>query len=170
MAWNADGTRMPYAMHSEYLNRLFLNDELARGKYQVDERSVSLSALRAPIFAVGTEKDHVAPWKSVHKIHLLTNSEITFILTSGGHNAGIVSEPGHPRRYFHMLTRKEDGLSFSPDEWLDHAARQQGSWWSAWGEWLNDRSSPPIAPPPMGAPDKGYAPITDAPGTYILEK
>jgi len=31
MAWNADGTRMPWRMHSEYLERLYLKNELARG-------------------------------------------------------------------------------------------------------------------------------------------
>lgn len=170
MAWNADGTRMPYAMHSEYLNRLFLNDELARGKFMVNDRSISLTAINAPIFAVGTEKDHVAPWKSVHKIHLLTDTEITFTLTSGGHNAGIVSEPGRPRRRYHVLTREKDGLSLAPDEWLDRAALKQGSWWPEWGVWLDERSGKPVAPPPLGAPEKGYAPITDAPGAYVLEK
>src|SRR3546814_3902936 len=91
MAWNADATRMPYRMHSEYLNRLFLNDDLAEGKYKVDDRTITLSAIDIPMFVVGTERDHVAPWHSVHKIHLLTGAEITFALTSGGHNAGIVS-------------------------------------------------------------------------------
>jgi acyl dehydratase len=111
MAWNADGTRMPYAMHSEYLRRLFLNDDLAEGKFKVDDRTIALSAIRAPMFVVGTERDHVAPWRSVHKIHLLTGTEITFVLTSGGHNAGIVSEPGRKGRRYHVLTREQDGQS-----------------------------------------------------------
>src|SRR3546814_1319963 len=83
MAWNADATRMPYRMHSEYLNRLFLNDDLAEGKYKVDDRTITLSAIDIPMFVVGTERDHAAPWHSVHKIHLLTGAEITFALTSG---------------------------------------------------------------------------------------
>src|SRR3546814_8281953 len=87
-------------MHSEYLNRLFLNDDLAEGKYKVDDRTITLSAIDIPMFVVGTERDHVAPWHSVHKIHLLTGAEITFALTSGGHNAGIVSEPGHKGRSY----------------------------------------------------------------------
>src|SRR3546814_1216518 len=105
MAWNADATRMPYRMHSEYLNRLFLNDDLAEGKYKVDDRTITLSAIDIPMFVVGTERDHVAPWHSVHKIHLLTGAEITFALTSGGHNAGIVSEPGHKGHSYRVMTR-----------------------------------------------------------------
>ena len=169
MAWNADGTRMPYAMHSQYLRRLFLDDDLAEGKYKVDDKTISLSAIRKPLFVVGTERDHVAPWHSVHKIHLLSGAEITFVLTSGGHNAGIVSEPGHRGRRYHVLTRETDGPAYDADEWLTHAASKDGSWWLEWGSWLDQRSGDPVAPPPMGNTDKGYAPIGNAPGHYVLE-
>ena len=169
LAWNADATRMPYAMHSQYLRTLFLGDDLAEGRYCVDGHPISLSALRKPIFVVGTERDHVAPWRSVHKIHWLTSAEITFALTTGGHNAGIVSEPGHPRRSYRLLTRPADGPALDPSEWLTRAARSGGSWWEAWGLWLADRSSARVPPPPMGAPDKGFATLADAPGRFVLE-
>lgn len=170
MAWNADGTRMPYAMHSEYLRTLFLNDDLAEGKYKVDGRTVTMAAIRSPLFVVGTERDHVAPWTSVHKIHLLTGAEITYVLTSGGHNAGIVSEPGHRNRRYEVLTRSLDGPSWDPAEWREAAEKKQGSWWVEWGRWLDARSGDPVAPPPMGAPASGYLVLADAPGLYVLEK
>ena len=99
-AWNADATRMPYRMHSEYLRQLFLNDGSRRRPLQGrgSQPIVFLTDIRAPIFAVGTERDHVAPWRSAFKVHLLTDTDVTFLLTTGGHNAGIVSEPGHGRR------------------------------------------------------------------------
>jgi hypothetical protein len=121
MAWNADGTRMPYAMHSEYLRRLFLHNDLAEGRFLADGRAIALSSIRQPLFVVGTETDHVAPWHSVHKIHMLTSAAITFVLTSGGHNAGIVSEPGHKHRHYHMLERREGQAALSPDDWLTQA-------------------------------------------------
>jgi len=170
MAWNADGTRMPYRMHSDYLRQLFLGNDLADGRYRVGGSPITLSALRQPMFVVGTETDHVAPWRSVHKIHMLSDAEIRFVLTNGGHNAGIVSEPGHNRRHFRIATRAEDAPAIGPDEWLTQAEERGGSWWIAWGEWLDAHSGEAGPPPPMGAPDKGYAPVADAPGLYVRER
>ncbi len=114
MAWNADGTRMPCRMHSEYLRQLYLNNALARGEFKADGRRVDLAAIRLPMFVVGTETDHVAPWKSVYKARGLTRSaDYTFLLTSGGHNAGIVSGPVHPRRRHRVRTWLNDSESLS---------------------------------------------------------
>ena len=170
MAWNADGTRMPYKMHTEYLRHMFLQNELATGHYEVDGHPVTLSAVRQPFFVVGTEHDHVAPWRSVYKLHGLTEAEITFVLTKGGHNAGIISEPGHPRRYFHQATRASCAPEVDPDSWLQASAYHEGSWWTGWAAWLEAHSGKPVAPPPMGAPEAGYAPLCAAPGTYVLER
>jgi len=171
MAWNADSTRMPYRMHAEYLRRLYLDNELASGRFLVDGHPAALQNIRVPIFAVGTERDHVAPWRSVHKIHLLTDVDVTFVLTSGGHNAGIVSEPGRAHRRFHVATRHHGDTWSGPDEWMAAAEVREGSWWTAWLEWLAAGSAAGQVPPPaMGAPARGYAPLADAPGTYVLQR
>jgi len=171
MAWNADQTRMPYHMHSEYLRKLFLNNDLAEGRYEVDGHPVTVSDIRAPLFAVSTERDHIAPWRSVYKIHLLADTdEVTFVLTSGGHNAGIVSEPGHPRRRFRIATRREGEMYIDPERWVEETPPQDGSWWPALQVWLAERSSGRVAPPPMGAAERGLEPLCDAPGTYVLER
>ena len=168
IAWNADATRMPARMHTEYLRRLFLNDDLSEGRYPVRGKPVFLGDIKLPVFMVGTVTDHVAPWRSVHKLHYLSPAEITFVLTSGGHNAGIVSPPNHPRRHYQMLVRPEGGGYVPPDEWLDLAPDTQGSWWLAWAEWLDARSGEPVEPPRIGA--GAYPPVADAPGQYVLEK
>ncbi|MDR7259589.1 polyhydroxyalkanoate synthase [Sphingomonas sp. BE270] len=170
MAWNADGTRMPYAMHSEYLRTLFLDDDLAEGRFKVEGRTITLSSLRQQIFVVGTDRDHVAPWRSVHKLHWLSSAEIRFVLASGGHNAGIVSEPGHRHRSYHVATRVLDGPALDPDDWLDQAEAHEGSWWPEWAAWLGDHSGRPQAPPPMGNAEKSLTPLCDAPGQYVLER
>ncbi len=168
MAWNSDTTRMPYRMHAQYLRQLFLHNDLAAGRFHVDDRPIVLSDIRTPIFMVSTTKDHVAPWRSVYKAHLLVDTELTFVLTTGGHNAGIVSEPGHPRRSYQMRVAQDQEIYMSPDDWLAGTPTQQGSWWPAWQEWLAQRSGRRVNPPAMGAPESGYLPRGDAPGEYVL--
>jgi polyhydroxyalkanoate synthase len=169
-AWNADTTRMPYRMHSEYLRKLFLDNDLAEGRYRVDGRATALSDIRAPIFAVGTERDHVAPWPSVYKIHLLTDVEVTFLLTTGGHNAGIVSAPGRDDRSYQLMTRRADETYLEPPAWKARAPRHVGSWWPEWTRWLEQRSGAAGPPVRMGAPNEGYTVLSDAPGGYVLQR
>lgn len=164
MAWNADATRMPYRMHSEYLHRLFLENDLAEGAYLIDGVPVALTDIRAPIFAVGTLTDHVAPWRSAYKIHLLTDTEVTFLLTNGGHNAGVVSPPGKANRRYQVSTRSHHAAYIDPETWLSSMPVHEGSWWPAWEHWLAARAGDMVAPPAMGTA------LCDAPGSYVLEK
>jgi polyhydroxyalkanoate synthase subunit PhaC len=169
MAWNADATRMPYRMHADYLRKLFLNNDLAEGRFQVDGRPVAVSDIRVPIFAVGTERDHVAPWRSTFKIHLLADTDVTFLLTTGGHNAGIVADPSRAGGSFQVLTRSAVGHYLDPDTWIKIAPRFEGSWWPEWTRWLVSHSGELTKPPTAGAPARGYPALCDAPGTYVLQ-
>jgi polyhydroxyalkanoate synthase len=168
MAWNADGTRMPHRMHSEYLRRLFLNNDLAESRYQVDDRPVSLRDIRVPIFAVSTISDHVAPWRSVYKIQMLTEADVTFVLSNGGHNAGIVSPPGNTSRHHQIATHAKQDNYIDPDAWQSNAVHHEGSWWPCWQNWLVRHSGEQGEPPGLGWPKAGYKPLGDAPGTYVL--
>ena len=170
MAWNADGTRLPCRMHSEYLRTTFLRNDLFEGRYVAGGRPVTLSDIRAPVFIVATERDHVAPWRSVYKLNLVTESELTFLLASGGHNAGIISEPGHSHRSFRCHTRPGGAPYRDPDRWVAETAAQEGSWWPTWEKWLTKRSSGRGSPPPMGSPDHRYRPLARAPGGYVLQR
>ena len=170
MAWNADATRMPARMHSEYLRKLFLDNDLAEGRYLVDGKAIAVSDIRTPIFAVGTEDDHVAPWQSVYKMHLFADTDLTFVLTSGGHNAGIVSEPGHAHRHYRIADTAADAAYRDPGEWLADNAVEDGSWWVDFASWLAARSSAAVKPPSMGAASGKYAALCDAPGTYVMQR
>jgi polyhydroxyalkanoate synthase len=170
MAWNADPTRMPYRMHSEYLRRLYLGNELAGGQYQVGRRPVTLKNVTTPIFAVATTTDHIAPWQSVYKLHLLTDADVTFVLTTGGHNAGIVSEPSRKRRRFQVTTTRGHEPYIAPEQWLQQAPVTQGSWWPAWADWLAAQSGAKAAPPLMGSPVAGLPALEDAPGSYVRQR
>jgi polyhydroxyalkanoate synthase len=171
LAWNSDQTRMPARMHGEYLRGLFLENRLTAGRFAVDGRVIALSDINAPIFAVGTLKDHIAPWRSVYKISLFSDTDVTFVLTARGHNVGIVSPPGDDGRHYQIMTRRHEDRYLDPDSWAALAPRLEGSWWPSWAEWLAQAGSAgQVAPPPMGAPDRGLPPIEDAPGTYVLMK
>ncbi|MGD8636307.1 MAG: alpha/beta fold hydrolase [Gammaproteobacteria bacterium] len=171
MAWNADQTRMPYRMHSEYLRSLLLNNELATGRYYVDEKPIAINDIRIPIFSVASVTDHVAPWKSVYRINLLANSqEVTFLLTTGGHNAGIVSEPGHRGRSFKIATRRGGREYVDPETWQEQTPSVRGSWWPTWQNWLAEHSGNPTELPGLGAAEAGYPPLDDAPGTYVFQR
>jgi len=163
MSWNADATRMPYRMHSEYLRQLFLNNDLAEGRYHVNGKPIALSDLRKPMFVVGTLRDHVAPWQSVHKIHFLADASTTFVLANGGHNAGIVAPPDEADHSYQVMTKKAHDPYVGPDEWIKLAPSHEGSWWGEWVKFLAEHSGPPVAPP---GTDKS---LPDAPGSYVLQ-
>jgi polyhydroxyalkanoate synthase len=164
MAWSADTTRMPYRMHSEYLSKLFLHNDLAEGRYCVEGAPVALSDIEQPTFVIGTERDHVSPWRSVYHLHLLTHNPLTFVLTSGGHNAGIVSEPGHVGRHYRSAARAKGAAYRSPETFLAEAQPVEGSWWPIWSQWLHAQSSGEAEARCVGDG------IIDAPGTYVMER
>lgn len=163
MSWNADQTRLPARMHSEYLTSLFLNNALASGQYRFAGATVALMDINAPMMVVGTTRDHVSPWKSVYKIHLQTDTHVTFVLAAGGHNAGIVSEPGRPRRSYQIASVEDGSGWIDPDDWVAQTPVVQGSWWEAMDQWITARSSTPIKAKPI-APEHV---VCDAPGAYV---
>jgi len=167
MAWNADATRLPYRMHSEYLRKLFLHNEFAEGHYLVEGKPVVLSDIHAPMFVVGTVRDHVAPWRSVYKIHYQVDADVTFLLASGGHNAGIVAPPGEEGHSYQVKNKGEDAPYIGPDEWLKSAPRTEGSWWREWTRWLTAKSGEPCEPPRMGIGSSDGSSLPDAPGDYV---
>ncbi len=170
MAWNADATRLPYRMHSEYLRRLFLNNDLAEGRYVAGGRPVVLADIQVPVFAVGTVHDHVAPWRSVYKIHHLVEAAVTFVLASGGHNAGIVAQVDRPGPFHQFMTKPAGDHHLDPDTWLATAPRIDGSWWTTYAAWLASQSGDPVGLPPLGNVAAGYGILCDAPGTDVLEE
>jgi polyhydroxyalkanoate synthase len=150
---------------------LFLDNSFAHGSYRVDGRAAALKDIRTPIFALGAERDHIAPWRSVYKIELFASADTTFVLTGGGHNTSVVSPPGKPGAYYRMSVSQACGDYVDPDLWLAAAAKQEGSWWPAWVEWLDAHSSTDrVAPPPVGDPNSALPALGPAPGLYVLER
>ncbi|MCU0885977.1 MAG: alpha/beta fold hydrolase [Beijerinckiaceae bacterium] len=171
MAWSLDTTRMPARMHAEYLRSLYLNNDLAEGRFNVGGQTVALQDIRVPIFVLGTEWDHIAPWRAVYKVHLSLDTDLTFALTNGGHNQGVVAPPGTPGRRFRLGHRSTQDRHLDADTWLAQHEPVDGSWWTGWTDWLQSHSpGPRIVPPPMGDAAAGYPPLTDGPGDYVRAK
>ncbi len=165
LVWNGDTTRMPARMHSEYLRGLFLENRLSAGRFAVEGRVIALKDIDLPMFVIATEQDHIAPWRSVYKTRLFTDCDLTFLLTKGGHNGGILSEPGHRGRHYRISHRESGALYVGPDRWLPDTSPVPGSWWPAYAAWLARQSGRKTKPPAMGTKRNDL--LDDAPGTYV---
>ena len=157
LAWNADGTNLPAAMHSQFLRACYLENSLARGDLELDGTRIDLSRVAAPLYVLGCERDHIAPWRTAYRTTQLVGGERRFVLASSGHIAGMVSPPGSPKAYYWS----RDEMTADADEWLRGAARTDGSWWEDWSSWAAERAGERVAPPnlPDGDP---------APGRYVF--
>jgi polyhydroxyalkanoate synthase subunit PhaC len=162
--WNADGTRMTRAAHSFYLRNTYLENNLIKpNKIVLKGVPINLGHIHEDIYAVGTEQDHIVPWKSAWRITQLAGGNVRFVLGGSGHIAGIISPPSKGRGYW-----VNDKPVKNAEQWLESAEQHTGSWWADWLEWLKPRSGEQVAPPSLG--DAAHPPITPAPGTYVLEK
>ena len=164
--WVNDTTRMPARMHSEYLRGIFLENRISAGRFAVDGKVIALKDISGPVFVIGTETDHIAPWRSVYKTALFTDCDLHFLLTKGGHNSGILSEPGHRGRHYRIGHRPALALYRDPDTWLAAHDPVPGSWWPEWSKWLARQSSGTV-PARQPGTDPNYPSIATAPGAYI---
>lgn len=172
-AWNADATRLPARMHSEYLRKLYLHNDLAEGRYRYGGEPVDLGEVRVPMFVVATERDHVSPWKSVYKLLRLVHAPVDMVLTSGGHNVGIVNPPAgpaaHPEASYRRAATAPRKAPADPEAWLQRAQAVRGSWWPAWHEWLRRHSGGPVKGRAVSGLVENGQPVR-APGTYVFQQ
>ncbi|MES2482907.1 MAG: alpha/beta fold hydrolase [Pseudomonadota bacterium] len=172
-AWNADATRMPARMHSEYLRRLYLNNDLAEGRYRAFGEVVNLHDIRTPMFLLATERDHVSPWQSVYKLLRLASAPATFVLCSGGHNVGIVNPPDGPaasaQASYRVARFRPRAAPADPQPAMQVIPAEPGSWWPVWQQWLHKHSSGLVdAPMPAGL-KVGGKPL-EAPGEFVHQR
>jgi polyhydroxyalkanoate synthase len=161
--WNADGTRMARAAHSFYIRHTYLENNLIKPNHvSLKGVPIDLGQIRQDIYAVGTEQDHIVPWRSAWRITRLASGKSRFVVGGSGHIAGVINPPTRGRGYW-----LNSNAAASADAWMEGATRHEGSWWSDWLEWLRPRSGKQVAPPSMGS--AAHPPRTPAPGTYVLE-
>ncbi|HVC42141.1 MAG TPA: alpha/beta fold hydrolase [Candidatus Saccharimonadales bacterium] len=164
LAWNGDSTNMPATMHTQYLRACYVDNLLIRpGAFQIAGTPIDLGKIRQPMYVLGAEADHIAPWKGTYLTTQHVGGEVRYTLTSSGHVAGIVNPPGNPKAAF--WTRPHADRGVDAQAWRDGAERVNGSWWDDWVDWAAARSGELVAPPrvPPGDPAPGsYARGEDA--------
>jgi polyhydroxyalkanoate synthase subunit PhaC len=163
LSWNADSTRMPAAMHAFYLRNFYVENKLATGALEVGGRVIDLSAIKAPTYVVSAINDHIVPWESSYKTTGLVSGPVRFVLSSGGHIAGIVNPPG-PKAWYQVAEGEQAPPSAAA--WRSGAERRSGSWWEDWARWSDEHSGPLQDPPAMGSTT--HPVLGDGPGTYVL--
>jgi polyhydroxyalkanoate synthase len=170
MAWNTDLTRVPAKLHYECMKSMFVRNEIAEDKFEINGSTIHLSQMKMPLFFVATTTDHVAPWQSVYKIHRLAPyADLCFCLTTGGHNAGIVCGPDNPKRSYRLSQRQAGDPFKHPDNFLKDEVELSGSWWPAWSNWLTTQSSGECAARKIGGTGKNkLEALCDAPGEYVF--
>jgi polyhydroxyalkanoate synthase len=161
LAWNADSTRMPAAMHAFYLRNFYVENRLAQDTLQLGGEQIHLGNIKQDCYIVGAENDHIVPWRSAYATAGLVSGPVRFVLTSGGHIAGIVNPPGPKGQYL-----VGDGTAATPQEWHDHADQRTGSWWEDWADWSRTKAGELIDPPPTGS--ETYPVLEPGPGKYVL--
>jgi polyhydroxyalkanoate synthase subunit PhaC len=157
---------MTRAAHSWYLRNTYGENNLVKpGRIKLKDEGVDLGRITLDSYSVGAEKDHIVPWDAAWRITQLFGGDVRFVLASSGHIAGIINPPGGKGAHW---TREKPKAAGSAKQWLEEAARHDGSWWPDWTAWLAARSGKKGAPPAMGSGD--HPPLEDAPGSYVLEK
>ncbi|MSO54474.1 MAG: class I poly(R)-hydroxyalkanoic acid synthase [Rhodospirillales bacterium] len=161
--WNADSTRMPAAMHSFYLRKMYLENKLiVPNALTVAGVPIDLRKIKIPAYVLATKDDHIAPWKSTYAATRTYTGPVNFVLAASGHIAGVINPP-ETNKYSHWINPKNPP---NPDDWLAGATEHTGSWWPDWAKWLAKnagKNDVEALVPGKG----GLKVIEDAPGSYV---
>jgi polyhydroxyalkanoate synthase len=164
LAWNADGTNLPAALHSQFLD-IFRSNTLAEGHLEVLGTPIDLGKITVPVFVTGALNDHLTPWTGCYRTTELVGGPSTYVLSNAGHIASLVNPPGNPKASYFIGGDPSHG----PEHWRATAERRQGTWWEAWADWLLERSGDERAAPVTGG-NAHHPPLEPAPGSYVLDR
>ncbi|MGI9335359.1 MAG: PHA/PHB synthase family protein [Gammaproteobacteria bacterium] len=160
--WNSDSTRMPSAMHSFYLRRMYQENLLCkRNGLTLDGVKIDVRKNKTPTYIVSTKEDHIAPWGSTYAATQLYTGPVRFVLGASGHIAGVINPPS-ANKYGYWTG---DELPEDPQTWFEGAEAHEGSWWTDWAGWVKRYNGAKVA---ARIPGDGDLPVLeDAPGSYV---
>lgn len=161
--WNSDSTRMPAAMHSFYLRKMYQENKLREpGGIELLGEAIDLRNITIPTFILSTREDHIAPWEATYRATALYQGTNKFVLAGSGHIAGVINPPGDKIKYGYWINTKQPD---APDEWLANAKEHAGSWWPEWQKWISRKAGAKVEARIPG--EGGLKPLEDAPGSYV---
>jgi polyhydroxyalkanoate synthase len=160
LAWNADSTNLPGKAHAQFLREMYVDNSLARDRMKIMGERLLVSEISTDTYIVAGADDHIVPWPVAYRSTQLVKGPVRFVMTSGGHIAGIVCPP-HPKA--RMWTNDE--LPSDPEAWRAGATEHAASWWSDWAGWIGDRAGALREPPTTGSAT--YPVLGEAPGSYV---
>ncbi|WP_166299550.1 alpha/beta fold hydrolase [Bradyrhizobium sp. 2S1] len=162
--WNADTTRLPAALHGDYLDLYFSNPFVNAGRLTLNDKTIDMSKVKADSYVVAGMTDHITPWKGVYKTAQIMGEGTTFVLSSSGHLQSLINPPSNPKASFLIGPISTD----KPDAFMASAEKRKGSWWLDWRDWLQPRSGDEVnAPAVLGS--TRYPTLAAAPGTYVFD-
>jgi polyhydroxyalkanoate synthase len=162
LSWNNDSTRMPVAMHSQYLRACYLHNSIVKPNvFVIGDTPIDLGKVTTPLYVLGAENDHIAPWRATYQTTQYVSGPSKYVLTNSGHIAGIVNPPGGKKTWHY--TKPQALRGESADAWLETADRHNGSWWEDWAPWAEAHGG--TMREPYALPDGERAP-----GLYVLNE
>ncbi|SED81414.1 alpha/beta fold hydrolase [Bradyrhizobium erythrophlei] len=162
--WNADTTRLPAALHGDYLDLYFSNPFVNAGKLTLNDKTIDMSKVKADSYVVAGVTDHITPWKGVYKTAQIMGEGTTFVLSNSGHLQSLLNPPSNPKASFMIGPISRD----KPDAFMASAEKRKGSWWLDWRDWLQARSGDEVAAP-AALGSARYPSLAAAPGTYVFD-
>ncbi|MGF1595810.1 MAG: PHA/PHB synthase family protein [Acidimicrobiales bacterium] len=163
LAWNADSTNLPAALHADFMDVASRNAFTIPGEVDVCDTPVDLGQIDVPAYVVGAVTDHITPWQACYETVNLLGGDTTFVLSSQGHIQALVNPSGNPKGTYHTNPATPEG----PDDWLAEAEAHPGSWWDDWVVWLTPHGGRKVAAPTELGSEQYPAGVA-APGTYVV--
>jgi len=167
--WNGDSTRMPKAMHSFYLRKMYLENLLCKpGGIELAGESLDIKAIDIPVYFLSAHDDHIAPWATTYLGARLFSGPVRFVLGGSGHIAGVINPPSRHKYGYRINDAGSAGLPADAEDWLKGAIPQEGSWWPDWNQWVLRVSKRKVEARQPGAGKLSV--IEDAPGSYANQR
>jgi polyhydroxyalkanoate synthase len=164
LAWNADGTNLPAALHLQFLDIFERNSMCHPGELTALGTPLDLSRIKVPTYVTGGSTDHLTPWTECYRTTQLLSGPSTFVLSNAGHIQSLVNPPSNPKASFFAGPEPIGDAQ----QWLAAATKQQGTWWTHWADWLEGHAGEQV-PAPTSLGSAGHPSLDPAPGRYVRD-